>query len=256
MDSSQSFGLAHLWAQSDSIIRAVALILLLMSITSWYLILSRAWRQLRARGHARAVETFWAAPDLESGLRTLQDRAAGSPFDALAQQGAAAAEHVRHHTHGNTLGGTLDADEIVTRALRKSMALSTAALESGLTALASIGSTAPFVGLFGTVWGIYHALVNISVSGMATLDKVAGPVGEALIMTAFGLFVAIPAVLAYNAITRANRLELAELDAFAHDLHAWFSTGARIASVTGRQEQRSAGLHIASNKVAASTGAA
>jgi len=106
MDSSQSFGLAHLWAQSDSIIRAVALILLLMSITSWYLILSRAWRQLRARGHARAVETFWAAPDLESGLRTLQDRAAGSPFDALAQQArrrgrARPPSHPRQHAGGH-----------------------------------------------------------------------------------------------------------------------------------------------------------
>jgi biopolymer transport protein ExbB len=145
----------------------------------------------------------------------------------------AAAEHLRNHSGSETLGGTLDADEFVTRALRKSIALSTARLESGLTVLASIGSTAPFVGLFGTVWGIYGALIGISASGMATLDAVAGPVGEALIMTAFGLFVAIPAVLAYNGITRANRLELSELDAFAHDLHAWFATGARIATVTG-----------------------
>ena len=230
MDSSQAFGLAHLWAQSDNIIRAVALILLVMSITSWYLILSRSLRQLRARSHSGAVEAFWAAPDLDAGLRVLAERAPESPFEALAQQGAAAAQHVRRHTHSNTLGGKLDTDEVITRALRKSIALSTAALESGLTVLASIGSTAPFVGLFGTVWGIYHALVNISVSGMATLDKVAGPVGEALIMTAF---VAIPAVLAYNAITRANRVELSELDAFAHDLHAWFATGARIAAVPG-----------------------
>ncbi|MCK6410371.1 MotA/TolQ/ExbB proton channel family protein [Thauera sp.] len=233
MDSTQAFGLAHLWAQSDTIIRAVGVILLVMSITSWYLILNRVLRQLRARRHSGAVEAFWAAPDLETGLRVLAERAPGSPLEALAQQGAAVAQHVRRHTRGNTLGGNLDADEVITRALRKSIALSTAALESGLTVLASIGSTAPFVGLFGTVWGIYHALVNISASGMATLDKVAGPVGEALIMTAFGLFVAIPAVLAYNGITRANRLELSELDAFAHDLHAWFATGARIATVTG-----------------------
>ena len=257
MDSSQAFGLAHLWAQSDIIIRSVGVILLVMSITSWYLILTRALRQLRARRHPEAVERFWHAPDLDAGLKRLNELAPDSPFEALAQQGAAAAQHVRRHTQNETLGGTLDADEVITRALRKSIALSTAALESGLPVLASVGSTAPFVGLFGTVWGIYHALVNISASGMATLDKVAGPVGEALIMTAFGLFVAIPAVLAYNAITRANRLELSELDAFAHDLHAWFSTGARIAAVTPRPSgQNEAALRIASTSPAGSHGAA
>jgi len=232
METTQAFGLAHLWAQSDAIIRAVGLTLLLMSVTSWYLILARGLRQLRTRRHEGAIESFWAAADLDSGLKRLSLQAPESPFEALAQQGAAAAQHVRRHSRGDTLGGKLNADEVITRAMRKSIALSTSGLESGMTLLASIGSTAPFVGLLGTVWGIYHALVNISASGMATLDKVAGPVGEALIMTAFGLFVAIPAVLAFNAITRSNRVELAELDAFAHDLLAWFSTGARIASVT------------------------
>ena len=256
MDSSQAFGLAHLWAQSDTIIRSVGVVLLLMSITSWYLILTRALRQMRARQHGDAVDAFWAAPDLDAGLKALQTHAPDSPFEALAQQGAAAAQHVRRHTQTNTLGGNLDADEVITRALRKSIALSTAALESGLTALASIGSTAPFIGLFGTVWGIYHALVNISASGMATLDKVAGPVGEALIMPAFGLIVAIPAVLAYNTITRANRLELSELDAFAHDLHAWFSTGARIAPMAGRPGPAESGLRVAASAPVSGQGAA
>lgn len=237
----QTFGLAHLWGQSDYIIRAVATILLLMSITSWYLILVRSLRQLRARRSDTAVDAFWAAPSLSAGLQRLNELAPESPFEELARQGAAATDHLRQHSHRETLGGTLNTDEFVTRALRKSIAMSTSRLESGLTMLASIGSTAPFVGLFGTVWGIYHALVNISASGLATLDKVAGPVGEALIMTAFGLFVAIPAVLAYNAFTRANRVELSELDAFAHDLHAWFSTGARIAPLDERTDNRKAG---------------
>lgn len=228
---SQAFGLAHLWGQSDFVIRAVAAILLLMSVTSWYLILVRGLRQLRARRSEDALDAFWAAPSLTAGIQRLSARAPDSPFEALAKQGSAAADHLRQHHNRDTLGGTLDSEEFITRALRKSISISTSQLESGLTMLASIGSTAPFVGLFGTVWGIYHALVNISASGLATLDKVAGPVGEALIMTAFGLFVAIPAVLAYNAFTRANRVELAELDAFAHDLHAWFATGARIAPV-------------------------
>lgn len=228
---SQAFGLAHLWGQSDFVIRAVAAILLLMSVTSWYLILVRGLRELRARRSEDALDAFWAAPSLTAGIQRLSAQAPDSPFEALAKQGSAAADHLRQHHNRDTLGGTLDSEEFITRALRKSISISTSQLESGLTMLASIGSTAPFVGLFGTVWGIYHALVNISASGLATLDKVAGPVGEALIMTAFGLFVAIPAVLAYNAFTRANRVELAELDAFAHDLHAWFATGARIAPV-------------------------
>ncbi|MFT3759619.1 MotA/TolQ/ExbB proton channel family protein [Thauera sp.] len=232
MEATQAFGIAHLWAQSDLVIRAIAVILMLMSIASWYLILVRGLRQLRTRRQVGAIEAFWTAPNLETGLKRLSEQAPDSSFEALAQQGAAAAQHIRRHAGNDTLGSKLDADEVLTRSLRKSIALSTAGLESGMTVLASIGSTAPFVGLFGTVWGIYHALVNISASGMATLDKVAGPVGEALIMTAFGLFVAIPAVLAYNAVTRANRIELSELDAFAHDLQAWFSTGSRIAPVS------------------------
>lgn len=233
MDTTQQFapqfGLAHLWAQADWISQAVALLLVVMSVASWYLIALKALRLMRELRNGDAVEAFWAAPSLAEGLRALGEKAPGTSFEDLARQGAAAAEHCRHHAHRATLGGALNTDEFVTRTLRKSIALSTARLESGLTVLASIGSTAPFVGLLGTVWGIYHALLGISAAGMATLDKVAGPVGEALIMTAFGLFVAIPAVLAYNALTRVNRMELTELDAFAHDLHAYFTTGARLA---------------------------
>jgi biopolymer transport protein ExbB len=130
------------------------------------------------------------------------------------------------HT-SRSLGAGVSLSESLTRALRNRMLSSQASLETGLTFLASVGSTAPFIGLFGTVWGIYHALVALSGSTSVVLDKVAGPVGEALIMTAAGLFVAIPAVLAYNALTRANRLVMAQLDGFAHDLHAYFTSGTR-----------------------------
>ncbi|MBQ5458958.1 MAG: MotA/TolQ/ExbB proton channel family protein [Rhodocyclaceae bacterium] len=224
-----AFGASHLWAQADWVIQTVAVLLFLMSVLSWTVIALCVLRQFRARGARQAAENFWDAPDYASALTTLQARAPDSSFTALATQGAHAAARLRQPAGVTSLGGAIDPHEFLTRALRQSLAAATARLESGLTLLASIGSTAPFIGLFGTVWGIYHALIQISASGAATIDKVAGPVGESLIMTAFGLFVAIPAVLAYNAITRANRLELASLDAFAHDLLDYLTTGARLA---------------------------
>ncbi|MCB1930058.1 MAG: MotA/TolQ/ExbB proton channel family protein [Rhodocyclaceae bacterium] len=220
-------GLAQLWAEADAISRSVAILLLTMSITSWYLIVGRLLRAL-ARGRDRqAVDRFWSAANLGEGLDRLAAAGADSTFNHLANGAASAIAHYDQH-RTDTLASHMERGEFLTRAMRQSIATSTARIESGLTVLASIGSTAPFIGLFGTVWGIYHALLKISATGSATLDKVAGPVGEALIMTAAGLFVAIPAVIAYNASVRANRLELASLDAFAHDLHAYLTTGARV----------------------------
>jgi biopolymer transport protein ExbB len=224
-----SFGLAHLWAQGDTASHAVAILLLLMSVASWSIIVSKVWQGARLKRAGRALDEFWNAPGLREGVALLTREASEGPLASLAHRGEQAAEHYDRHASGS-LGGALERGEFLTRALRQSIVRSQAKVESGLTLLASVGSTAPFVGLFGTVWGIYHALVGISVSGQASLDKVAGPVGEALIMTAAGLAVAIPAVLAYNAFTRGNRILLAELDAFAHDLHAFLTTGARMPS--------------------------
>ena len=149
-----------------------------------------------------------------------------NPFRELAEEGR---EAVAHHRNTKAhLHDSLDVSDWVTRCLRNSIDNTTARLQSGLAVLASVGSTAPFVGLFGTVWGIYHALLSIGVAGQATIDKVAGPIGEALIMTALGLAVAIPAVLGYNALVRGNKSILGKLNSFAHDLHAYFVTGARV----------------------------
>lgn len=233
MEAQNAFGVAQLWAQSDFITRSTAVLLVAMSLVSWYLILTKGIRFLSAKRQAGAIEAFWQAASVSEGLERMSAKASNAPCTHLARQAAAAHEHCTRHAAEATLGSKLDAGEFVTRALRRAIAECTGVLERGLTILASIGATAPFVGLFGTVWGIYHALTTISVSGAATIDKVAGPVGEALIMTAFGLFVAIPAVLAYNGFNRANRVELSELDGFAHDLHAFFTTGARVGTPTG-----------------------
>jgi biopolymer transport protein ExbB len=224
------YGFAAFVHQIDALGIAIALILIVMSVITWYLVAVKTLRiwQIRRRGESIVVR-FWDAANLTDALYLLRDHSADEPAAQLAIGALTAAQHHQHHrSQAKRIGDSSTLDDFVTRALRQAILRETARLESGLTALASIGSTAPFVGLFGTVWGIYHALLGISSGGIATLDKVAGPVGEALIMTAAGLAVAIPAVLAYNALTRANRLVISELDGFAHDLHAYLATGSKV----------------------------
>ena len=219
-------GLINLWNQGDAITRGVALLLLLMSLASWMVIVIKALDILKYKKLASGTEAFWHSADFAEGLARLGPPA-GNPFHALAVEGREAAAH--HRATKAQLHDSLDVSDWVTRCLRSQLDDSTARLQSGLAILASVGSTAPFVGLFGTVWGIYHALLGIGAAGQATIDKVAGPIGEALIMTALGLAVAIPAVLGYNALVRGNKAVLVKLNRFAHDLHAYLVTGARVA---------------------------
>ncbi len=246
------FGLAHVWSQGDWVTRAVATILLGMSLASWMVIVIKALNLRRQRGFARAANAFWHERGIQAGLNRLGN-APDNPFHHLVHVGQQAAWHLgstqagqvaqtaggtavsasqpgRHP--GNQLGNQLNASDWVTRELRNAIDEFTANLQGGMAILASVGSTAPFVGLFGTVWGIYHALLGIGAAGQATIDKVAGPIGEALIMTALGLAVAIPAVLGYNALVRGNKGVLHKLNRFGHDLHALFVTGARVGQGT------------------------
>ncbi|NJD25295.1 MAG: MotA/TolQ/ExbB proton channel family protein [Betaproteobacteria bacterium] len=218
-----AFGFAHLWASGDAMSHAVAILIVVMSVASWYLILAKAWDWWRVRRSARAVAGFWAASSVTEGIERLRAAGADSPYAQLAAQADAC--HHDCETVAGRLASRLDPAEQMERALRQQLSTTQAGMENGLTFLATTGATAPFVGLFGTVWGIYHALLAIGLSGQAALEKIAGPVGEALIMTAAGLAVALPAVFAYNAFARANRVILADLDGFAHDLHAFFTVG-------------------------------
>jgi biopolymer transport protein ExbB len=219
------YGIVSVWTQGDVVIKGIAVTLLIMSIISWWVIFMRAWGLLILRRPAKGLHDFWHAQSFVDGLRTLGDDKL-NPFRHLAEEGQAAIDH--HTNHKDDLHGHLPLAEWLTACLRGSIDESAERLQRGLAILASVGSTAPFVGLFGTVWGIYHALVSIGTGGQYSLDKVAGPVGEALIMTAFGLAVAIPAVLGYNALTRANKGVLNKLNRFAHQLHAYFITGSPI----------------------------
>jgi biopolymer transport protein ExbB len=239
-----AFGFAHLWAQGDAVIRSIAIILLLMSIVTWVIIVLKSWDLRRQRAHSQRVEAFWHSRDFADGLDRLGPQA-DNPFYQLAVQGRSAAAHIRGQDGDRSpqLHDGLDVSDWVMRALRHSIDDIVARLQSGLWVLASVGSTAPFVGLFGTVWGIYHALIGIGISGSAGLEQVAGPIGEALIMTALGLAVAIPAVLGYNALVRGQKSLVHRLNRFAHELHAYLVTGARVASATRQDQGKVRTLH-------------
>jgi len=221
----QKLGFAHFISQTDGVGLAVLLLLVGMSVASWYLILTRTIANLSARRRADLfLKKFWEAESLQAMEKILQTEDADNAFAELANQALTAGrDGSRHGVQKLASAGGLS--EFVTRALRNSLEQEAARSETGLTVLATAGSAAPYIGLFGTVWGIYHALVFIGLSGQGTLDKVAGPVGEALIMTAVGLAVAIPAVLAYNSFNRRNRIWLARLDGFAHDLYMLVTVG-------------------------------
>ncbi|MCW5636923.1 MAG: MotA/TolQ/ExbB proton channel family protein [Rubrivivax sp.] len=223
-----AFGLAHLLAQSDAVGRTMLFVLFAMSAASWALIALKAVALARRRRRSAAfLESFWNAASLGDVQQRIEHEGARDPFARLAAQALQARARHAHHVRDGAVrlaeAGT--AGEYVTRTLRKTLDEETLSVESGLTLLATVGATAPFVGLFGTVWGVYHALVAIGISGAGTLDQVAGPVGEALVMTGIGLAVALPAVVAYNAFTRSNRVLAARLDAFAFELHSFMTLG-------------------------------
>lgn len=223
-------GLSALWAQADSIGRGVGLLLALMSTLVWGVIAVKLVQLWRLRRPARsAADAFWGAASFDAGLASL---GTDNPFRTLAEAAHAGADWQRHQ-HG-ALGSHIPPRDWTERSLAQAVAHAQSSLGSGMAGLAAIASTAPFVGLFGTVWGIQHALVAIGTSGQAGLDRVAGPVGEALVMTAAGLAVAVPAALAYNLLVRANRETLARLNRFGYDLLAYFDGGERV----GRRPQR------------------
>jgi len=206
------YGLSALWAQGDWVAKATLLILVLMSMASWYVIFTKLMDQNRLMGFAQAANaSFWNAGTVQQGAADLD---ADSPFRFIAEKGL---EGASKHTG---LLGAVDFNTWVTMSIQRAMNHVQSRMQDGLAVLATVGSTAPFVGLFGTVWGIYNALVKIGMSGQASIDKVAGPVGESLIMTAIGLAVAVPAVLGYNWLVRRNKIAMEEVQAFGADLHA------------------------------------
>src|SRR6201988_3825464 len=221
------YGLSALWVSGNLVSRSVLILLLLMSLASWYVILTKLWDQRALRKSAKSVDKqFWNAPSIKDGVDRLKK---GDDFRGIAEDGLRAASH-----HDGRLTDRIDLNEWITMSLQRSTDQVNSKLNGGLGLLATVGSTAPFVGLFGTVWGILNALVGIGIAGQASIDKVAGPVGEALIMTAIGLFVAVPAVMGYNWLLGRNKLLQDALRNFASDLHAYLVSGARV-GVTGNE---------------------
>jgi len=214
---------------------AVLITLTVMSAMSIYWIVINIFKNMSLRrGADRVISTFWETTNAQDAIRYMEEQPRSEPFSKIALDAAQAAAHHQRH-EGSRLVESLNRSEFVDRALRQAVTRESANMENGLTWLATVGATAPVVGLLGTVWGIYHALIRIGESGQASIDAVAGPVGEALIMTALGLFTAIPAVLAYNFFVRLNRVTYNKFDTFAHDLHDFFATGARVGELPAKR---------------------
>jgi biopolymer transport protein ExbB len=214
------YGLKALWSQGDFVARGTLVIMVIMSMGSWYIIFTKLFEQRAMMKSAlSSAETFWKAASIKTGVGALEE---GSAFRYIAEQGIKASDH-----HEGTMVEQIDKHTWVTMSVDRAVGSIQNRLQDGLAFLATVGSTAPFVGLFGTVWGIYNALVKIGISGQASIDKVAGPVGEALIMTAFGLAVAVPAVMGYNWLIRRNKAVMDQTRTFAGDLHNVLVAGKR-----------------------------
>ena len=206
------YGLSALWAQGDIVAKGTLLILVLMSMGSWYVIITKFFEQSKAAKFAKAAQdSFWSAASLRQGADGLAE---DSPFRFIAEKGL---ESANKHTG---LLGAVDFNTWSSQSIQRAIGNVQSRMQDGLAVLATVVSTSPFVGLFGTVWGIYNALVKIGMSGQASIDKVAGPVGESLIMTAIGLAVAVPAVLGYNWLVRRNKAIMEDVNAFGSDLHS------------------------------------
>ncbi|MFZ6645789.1 MotA/TolQ/ExbB proton channel family protein [Undibacterium sp. TJN25] len=213
------YGLDALWKGGDFVARSTLIIMAIMSMGSWYILITKVVDQVKMSSQAKdARNKFWKAPSIQAGITSLKE---GSPFRFIAETATKASDH-----HEGALLEQIDLNSWVTMSIQRSVEKVQSRLQDGLAFLATVGSTAPFVGLFGTVWGIYNALTAIGVAGQASIDKVAGPVGEALIMTAIGLGVAVPAVLGYNFLVRRNKSAMEEVRTFGADLHSVLLSGA------------------------------
>ncbi len=219
------YGIQALIAQGDLVARSTLVILIVMSLMTWFIMITKFFDQRRMRQQAiEAEKEFWNSSSLTDAIAKLKGNA--NPFRALAETGKQAYEY--HETNKTRLSSAIGTSDWITESLQRTADRVVSRMQSGLPVLASVGSTAPFIGLFGTVWGIYHALIAISLAGQASIDKVAGPVGEALIMTAIGLFVAVPAVLGYNILLRRNKGVQEYVSHFTHELHAYLISGAKM----------------------------
>jgi len=214
------YGLKALWTQGDAVAHTTLVIMVIMSMASWYVIIVKLLEQRSMLKSAKeSADSFWKATSVKAGAGALKE---GTAFHFIAEQGIRASDH-----HEGTMVEAIDKNTWISMAVDRAVGSINNRLQDGMAILATVGSTAPFVGLFGTVWGIYNALVKIGISGQASIDKVAGPVGESLIMTAIGLAVAVPAVMGYNWLLRRNKAVMDQTKAFAADLHNVLIAGKR-----------------------------